>query len=280
MRFGLDTPTTGAYADPRALATLAAEAEAAGWDGFFVWDILFGGEAEPVADPWVAMTAVALATTRIRVGTLATPLARRRPWLVARAAATLDHLSAGRVTLIAGLGHNPRDFSAFGEDDAPGARARALDESLDVLGGLLSGQPYSHQGQHYTLDDVTLLPTPIQSPRIPLWLAGGWPIEAPFRRAARWDGALAKSWNQAKREPLTADEFRACVEFTLARRAEAGASGPFDMIATGESPYDPDQAGAAIRPFRDAGATWWIEEGLGWSYDEFRARILAGPPRV
>lgn len=279
MRFGLDVPTTGEFADARKLAALAAEAEAAAWDGFFVWDIILGGENEPVADPWVALTAIALATSRMRIGTLATPLARHRPWLVARQVATLDQLSAGRMTVTAGLGHNPRDFAAFGEESAPAARARALEEGLNVLGDLLAGET-AHQGERYTLDSVTLLPEPLQRPRPPIWLAGGWPLQAPFRRAARWDGALVKSWNQATKKPISAEEFGACVAFTLERRREYGIDAPFEMIATGESPHDPSESGGAIRPYRDAGATWWIEEGLGWSRDEFRARILAGPPRV
>jgi alkanesulfonate monooxygenase SsuD/methylene tetrahydromethanopterin reductase-like flavin-dependent oxidoreductase (luciferase family) len=279
MRFGLDVPTTGEFADARKLAALATEAEMAGWDGFFVWDIIFGGGEEPVADPWIALTAIALATSSMRIGTLATPLARHRPWLVARQVATLDQLSAGRMTVTAGLGHNPRDFAAFGEESAPAVRARALDEGLTVLGGLLAGET-TYQGERYSLGGVTLLPPPVQRPRPPIWLAGGWPIQAPFRRAARWDGALVKSWNQATKKPISAGEFGACVAFTLERRREYGMDGPFEMIATGESPSDPDESGAAIRPYRDAGATWWIEEGLGWSWDEFRAHILAGPPRI
>jgi alkanesulfonate monooxygenase SsuD/methylene tetrahydromethanopterin reductase-like flavin-dependent oxidoreductase (luciferase family) len=281
MQFGLDVPTTGEFADVRAQAALAAEAEAAGWDGYFVWDILLGSdEGVPVADPWITLTAVALATTRMRVGTLATPLARHRPWLVARQAATLDQLSAGRVTLTAGLGFNPRDFVTFGEPDAPAIRARALDESLAILTGLLSGGSVTHQGERYTLDGVTLSPTPVQTPRVPLWLVGGWPHEAPFRRAAHWDGVCVKSWSQAKREPLSADDLAACVAFTLTRRAELGIAAPFDICASGESPSDPVEAVAAVRPYHDAGATWWIEEGLGWTLAEFRARILAGPPHM
>lgn len=280
MRYGLDVPTTGEFADPRALATLAAEAETAGWDGFFVWDVLLGSaDGVAVADPWITLAAIALATTRMRIGPLATPLARHRPWLVARQIATLDHLSAGRVTLAAGLGFSPRDFTAFNETDAPATRARALDEGLDVLAGLLRGERFSYQGEHYTVDGVLLSPAPVQA-HVPLWVAGGWPHTAPFRRAARWDGACVKSWNQAQREPLSAEDFRACAAYTQARRAELGATGPFDMIASGESPSDPDVAGAAIRPYRDAGATWWVEEGFGWTYDEFRARVLAGPPRL
>ena len=281
MRFGLDVPTTGEFANPRALAALATEAEAAGWDGFFVWDVLFGSEeGVPVADPWIALSAVALATTRMRIGPLASPLARHRPWLVARQIATLDHLSTGRVTLTAGLGFNPREFIAFGEPDAPATRARALDESLDVVAGLLSGERFSHQGGRYNVDAVTLSPRPIQTPHVPIWVAGGWPHHAPFRRAARWDGVCVKSRHQTKREPLSADDFRACAAYTLERRAELGIEAPFDLIASGESPSEPGAAANAIRPYRDAGATWWVEEGLGWTLDEFRARILAGPPRL
>ncbi len=281
MRFGLDVPATGEFADPRALAALAAEAEAAGWDGFFVWDVLLGrDEGVSVADPWIALTAVALTTSQMRIGPLASPLARHRPWVVARQIATLDHLSGGRVALAAGLGSNPRDFAAFGEPDDPVTRARALDESLDVVAGLLNGERFSYQGERYTVDAVTLSPRPIQEPRVPVWVAGGWPHRAPFRRAARWDGVCVKSWHQTKREPLSAEDFRACAAYTLEQRRELGRTGPFDLIASGESPADPDAAANAIRPYREAGATWWVEEGLGWALDEFRARVLAGPPRL
>jgi alkanesulfonate monooxygenase SsuD/methylene tetrahydromethanopterin reductase-like flavin-dependent oxidoreductase (luciferase family) len=279
MYFGLDMPTTGEFADTRAHALLAAEAEAAGWDGYFVWDILLGREPSvPVADPWITLAAVALATRRMRIGTLATPLARHRPWLVARQIATLDQLSSGRATLAAGLGFNPRDFTAFGEPADPAIRAAALDESLNILAALLAGASVTHQGPHYALDNVTLSPPPLQSPRVPLWLAGGWPHEAPFRRAARWDGACVKSRNQTTGESLSAADFAACAAFTLTRRAELGIAAPFDIIASGESPHDSVQAGDIIRPYRDAGATWWIEEGIGWSFAELRARIQAGPP--
>ncbi|MFI5271971.1 MAG: LLM class flavin-dependent oxidoreductase [Ktedonobacterales bacterium] len=279
MRFGLDVPTTGAFADPRALAQLATDAEAAGWDGFFLWDVLHGGSPaapEPVADPWIALTAITLRTTRLRLGLFVCPLARHRPWLVARRLAILDQLSGGRVTCAVGLGANQRDFSAFGEASAPDVRARKLDEGLAILAGLWTEDAFSFSGQHYSLDAVTLHPRPLQSPRIPLWVAGGWPRRAPFRRAARWDGVCLKSRHTGRHEPLTVDDFRACLAYVQAQRHSAA---PFDIVMSGESPSDPRQADAYVRPFASAGATWWIEEGLGWSFDEFRARILAGPPR-
>ncbi len=279
MRFGLDIPTTGEYADARLLARLAAEAEGAGWEGLFVWDVLRGGQAAPqaVLDPWIALTAIALATRHMRIGTLVTPLARHRPWLVARRLANLDQLSSGRVICAAGLGHLPADFAAFGENAEPVARAEKLDEGLAILAGLWSDEPLSFAGRHYTLHDAHLLPRPVQTPRIPIWAAAGWPHRGPLRRAARWDGLCLKSRRADTRRPLTAGDLRECLAYTLAHRS---ASGPFDVAVSGETEHDPHAAGDAVRPFAEAGATWWLEEGLGWSHDELRARILAGPPRA
>lgn len=276
MKFGLDVPTSDAYADPRQLAQLAAEAEAAGWDGFFIWDVLLG-DNKPVVDPWIALTAIALQTSRLNIGLLALPLARHRPWLVARQLANLDRLSQGRVICIAGLGHSERDFSAFAEESAPVVRAQKLDEALEILNGLWTTDQFSFAGQHYTLDGVTLNPRPLQSPRIPLWLVGGWPNRAPFRRAARWDGACLKSINAQSRKWLSPAEFRACFAYLQSQRT---ASTPFDVIVSGETPHDTQEASAIVQPFAESGATWWIEEGLGWSFEEFRQRINAGPPRL
>ena len=198
MKFGLDVPTTGEYADPRVLAQLASEAEAAGWDGFFLWDVLLGGAdmTTAVIDPWIALTSVALTTTSIRVGALATPLARERPWLVARRIANLDQASGGRVIFVAGLGFREADFTAFGEEGDAKVRAQKLDEGLSVLSGLLTEERFSFAGDHYHVEQVSLHPRPVQSPRPPIWLAAGWPRKAPIRRAARWDGVCLKSYHQ------------------------------------------------------------------------------------
>lgn len=278
MRFGLDVPTTGEYADARLLAQLAAEAEDAGWDGFFVWDVLRGGSVtQPVIDPWIALTAVTLATRHMRIGTLVTPLARHRPWLVARRLANLDQLSGGRMVCTAGLGYLPADFAAFGDDAESTVRAEKLDEGLAILAGLWSGEPFSFSGRHYSLREAQLLPRPVQTPRIPLWIAAGWPHHAPLCRAARWDGLCLKSRRADTHRPLTPDDVRECLAYTLGHRT---AGVPFEVVVSGETEHDPGVADHVVRPFAEAGATWWLEEGLGWSYDEFRARILAGPPRV
>jgi alkanesulfonate monooxygenase SsuD/methylene tetrahydromethanopterin reductase-like flavin-dependent oxidoreductase (luciferase family) len=283
MRFGLDVPTTGEYADPALLAELAAMAEQAGWDGFFLWDVLFpatqpDGTSVAATDPWVALAAVAARTTRLRLGTMVTPLARQRPWLVARAAVALDHLSNGRFVLSVGAGHSPRDFTPFGEDFDLRTRAARLDEALEVIAGLWSGAPFGYAGAHYHIEDVTLLPRPLQAPRIPIWLAGGWPHRAPFRRAARWDGALLKPINSSTYEVLTPDEVRAVAAFI---REERASDVPFDLLMSEETPGNPRQAADIMRPYAEAGATWWIEHPYGRpTLAAFRERILAGPPHM
>jgi alkanesulfonate monooxygenase SsuD/methylene tetrahydromethanopterin reductase-like flavin-dependent oxidoreductase (luciferase family) len=274
MKFGLDVPTTGAYADVRIQAQLAKEAEAAGWDGFFVWDVLLGNKA--VIDPWIALTAIALSTSSIKIGLLALPLARHRPWLTALRLANLDQLSGGRVICIAGLGHSERDFAAFGEASAPELRARQLDEGLEVLAGLWAEDLYSFTGEHYTVSQVTLPAKPVQSPRIPLWVVGGWPRRAPFRRAARWDGVCLKAIHHETGEWLTLEEFQAALSYVQAHRT---LTAPFEVVMSGETPLDPDRGREMVHPFQEAGATWWVEGGYGFTLDEFRERIRSGPPR-
>lgn len=279
MRFGLDMPTTGEFADARALAELAADAESAGWDGFFVWDTLAIGREppQPALDPWIALTAIALRTQRIRIGPTVLALARHRPWLAARRLANLDQLSGGRLICAVGLGFAERDFTGFGEEWAAAARARKLDEGLAVMDGLWRGEPFTFAGRDYTLDGVTLVPRPLQTPRLPLWVAGGWPRRGPFQRAARWDGALVKSVHADTRRWLSPDDFRECVAYIHEQRGEQ--TGAFDIVASGETPDDPTEARDKMAALEAAGATWWMEEGLGWSLDEMRQRIRNGPAR-
>jgi len=240
---------------------------------------VLGNQETPTAviDPWIALTAISLRTTRLKIGPIVTPLPRHRPWLVARQLANLDHLSAGRVICTVGLGYQAQDFTRFGEAGEPNLRARQLDEGLDILTGLWAADHFSFSGKYYTLTDVTLYPKPVQSPRIPVWVAGGWPRRGPFRRAARWDGMCIKSVHHETRHWLTLDDFRACVAYVQAQRGDAG---PFEIIMSGETPDDRQQAIEKAQSFEAAGATWWVEEGLGWSVDEFRGRIRAGPPRT
>lgn len=275
MKFGLDVPTMSAYADARVQAQLALEAEAAGWDGFFLWDVLLGSEA--IIDPWIALTAIALQTSHIKIGLLALPLPRHRPWLVARQLANLDQLSAGRLICIAGLGDTESVFTDFGEEGSAQVRAKKLDEGLSILAGLWENEQFSFEGEYYTLKDVTLHPRPVQSPRIPLWAVGGWPNRAPFRRAARWDGVCLKGIHLETGEVYTLEEFRECVAYL---RAHRNSDASFEIAMSGETPLDQEMGREMVRPFQEAGATWWIEGGYGLSFDAFRERIRCGPPRL
>ena len=186
------------------LLELAQAAEASGWDGFFIWDTMLGdaGTAIDVVDPWVMLGAIAVKTQRVRLGALMTPMARRRPWKVARETATLDRLSNGRLVFGAGLG-GPRDveFDVFGEEGDDRVRAERLDSGLDLLRDLWSGAPTTIPGAAPGLTVPGFRPTPVQTPRPPVWIAGWWPRKAPFRRAARWDGVFPQLVGETRRRP-------------------------------------------------------------------------------
>ena len=190
-RRGLFVAPFDALADPRIVGDLAAEAEAAGWDGFFVWDhLLYGDRVAAIADPWTCCAAIAMRTERLVFGPMVTPLPRRRPQVLARQAASLAVLSGGRFVLGLGLGDDwVGEFSAFGDEADPKVRGRMLDEGLAVLTGLLSGETVDHEGEHHAARDVRFLP----APRVPVWLAGRYGNRAPLRRAASYDGRIAAS---------------------------------------------------------------------------------------
>jgi alkanesulfonate monooxygenase SsuD/methylene tetrahydromethanopterin reductase-like flavin-dependent oxidoreductase (luciferase family) len=259
VKFGLDVGTAGRFSDARLLAGLAADAEAAGWDGFFIWDILLGGSQaapEPVVDPWVALTAIALATSRIRFG------------------ASLDRLSGGRIILGAGLGYREDEFAAIGEDAAAAVRAGKLDEGLALIDQLWRGQPVTFTGQHYRFGPAAILPAPCQQPRVPIWTAAGWPRRRPLRRAARWDGTYLMTVNQETRELLRPDEVAAVRDYLTGLRGDAG---PFDIAINGDISGAGQPVDALVR-YEQAGATWWVELCSDTPEQE-RDRIRQGPPR-
>src|SRR5215469_2258870 len=177
MRFAINVPNFGEFGEARTLIDLARAAEDHGWDGFFIWDHIYtfdeksGGEL-PMADPFTTLAAIATETKRIRIGALVTPLPRRRPWKLAREAVTVDRLAGGRLILGAGIGWNAwGEYSRFGEDPSERLHGEMLDEGLAILTGLWTGEPFSFQGKHYTIQQSRFLPCPVQSPRIPIWLA-------------------------------------------------------------------------------------------------------------
>jgi alkanesulfonate monooxygenase SsuD/methylene tetrahydromethanopterin reductase-like flavin-dependent oxidoreductase (luciferase family) len=278
LRFAVGVPNLGPFANPRGIVDLARAAEAAGWDAFFLWDhMTYRPPWQPIVDPWVVLGAVALSTERMRLGAMVTPLARRRPWKVARESATLDILSGGRLVFGAGLGAPPLEFSSFGEDADRKVRAEKLDEALEIIAGLWSGRPYSFRGTHHTVQDVEFTPVPIQRPRVPVWIGGRWPNRAPFRRAARWDGVFPTIPRSDADRIMTPDILRAVVDYTLSYRTS---DEPFDVIAEGVTPAG--RVGAeVVEPFEAAGLTWWIEvpSSPREPAEILRRRVEEGPPR-
>jgi alkanesulfonate monooxygenase SsuD/methylene tetrahydromethanopterin reductase-like flavin-dependent oxidoreductase (luciferase family) len=277
MRYGFIVPK----GDPRTVARLAREAEEAGWDGVFYWDGICVGEMETY-DPWVVMAAIAMETVRVRLGAILTPPARRRPWKLARETMTLDHLSDGRLVLPVGLGAlDDGGFSKVGEPTDRKIRAQLLDEGLEILTGLWSGEPFSYEGEHYRLGEMTFLPPPVQRPRIPIWVVGAWPSKKSMNRALRYDGLLAAKVSGTAAQPgVTPEDIRAMKEYVEENKYTGEV---FDIVWEGETPGDdPERAVSTVRPFAEAGITWWIE--AMWSPpnepEDLRRRLLQGPPRV
>lgn len=293
MRFAVDIPPFGPFADVRLLADLAHEAEEAGWDGFFLWDHLVW-DRFPIADTWVALTAIAMKTNTIRFGPMVTPLPRRRPTKVARETATLDQLSNGRLILGVGIGGGEAEWDNFDEETDLKARAAMLDESLDVLTGLWSGEPFSYHGAHYTVrgegeqGTVTFQPVPVQRPRIPIWVAGVWPRKAPFRRAARWDGVVPLRTDTLFSDMMTPEQVAEIVAYIRQQRT---GDAPFDVSHWGITTGDDMARDAALAQVYDAaGVTWWRENlspwRFGWDWrgdfpiEATRERIRRGPPKL
>lgn len=230
--------------EPALVAELAARAERRGWDGFFVWDhVAYSEPVRALADPWITLAAVAVATRRVTIGPLVTPLPRRRPHQLARETVTLDRLSEGRLVLGVGLGSEVTgefDPERFGEEGDPRARARLLDEGLERLRAYWDGE---------------FEPRPVQRPRIPVWVAARWPHRRPLRRAARWDGLF----------PIDLPGPEALAELAAEIRALRGPDqdGTFDLAA--ERPPGTDPA-----PWEAAGATWCL---TGFGKQPTRAEV-------
>ena len=286
IRCAISVPIYGEYSNPALMVELACEAEIAGWDAFFLWDaILFmEGFNRPIGDPWIMLAAIASRTKRIRLGPMVTPVARRRPWKLARETATLDNLSEGRLILGVGLGY-PQDaeFEHFGEEGDAKIRAGKLDEGLEILVGLWSGTPFEYHGRHFHIRETVFLPRPTQKPRIPIWVGGYWPNKAPFRRAARWDGIFPGRLTLERRQTWTpnmipTDQLRSIREYITAHRTATSA---FDVAIGGySSGTDHEADRELVTAYRDAGATWWIENLHNYrgSFAEMRARLRLGPP--
>jgi alkanesulfonate monooxygenase SsuD/methylene tetrahydromethanopterin reductase-like flavin-dependent oxidoreductase (luciferase family) len=288
MQYALSVAPFGQYGDPNKLVTMARAAEDAGWDGFFLWDhMIFDPSFHPNVDPWVTLGAIAVSTKHIRLGTMVTPLARRRPWKVARETVSLDHLSGGRVVLGVGLGTPAQwDYGFFGEAADDKLHAGMLDEGIDVLRGLWSGARFSYAGDHYQLAEMVFLPRPVQE-RIPIWVGGTYNKRKPMQRAARNDGFFPLNWESY----VTPEHWREIMRYVTSQRQ---ADTPYDWINAGRTPGDnPSQAAEIVQPYADLGVTWWVEDIEPWRYgltymdpltpeafEQMDTRIYQGPPRL
>ncbi len=302
MRFGVTLPNVGYGGDPATLIQLAVDAEEAGWDGVFFWDTPYAVAPDQpppdFADAWVLLSGVAVRTERVRLGTMLTPLAWHRPWLIARQAATLDRLSGGRLTLSVGLGA-PDDAGPWFGGDAFDRRTRAamLDEALAVLDGLWSGEPFAYEGQHFSHREVTFLPRPLQHPRIPIWVVGAWPRDPAMwprrksmRRAIRYEGLLPNVFDSNgefvfEATPEESLDDLSAMSAWVERERPAG-EGPYDIVVERSlADLDDDPASAEAARWEEAGATWWLDDAWQemWAAPDdpepLRRRIRRGPPR-
>jgi alkanesulfonate monooxygenase SsuD/methylene tetrahydromethanopterin reductase-like flavin-dependent oxidoreductase (luciferase family) len=256
MRFGLTLPIFDRMADPLVLAELACAAEAAAWDGVFVWDhVYYRAPVVAATDPWIAIGAMAMRTSTVRLGPMVTPLARRRPQVVARQAVALDRLSRGRVVLGVGLGLDSSggEFSRFGDETDDRRRAEIFDEALRLVVALASGAPVDHDGAHFRASGVRFLPGAVNG-RLPIWVAARWPHRRPLRRAALHDGVFVIDI-EPRELPTVVDD--------IARHRTDAMAG-YDVVVQAPPGVDPE-------PWARAGATWVLT-----TFDPF----AASPERV
>jgi len=255
MKHGLSLPPIGPLSDISDLAALAANAEESGWDGVFLWDHILRPATDPVeiADTWIALTAVAAATKRVILGQMVTPLTRRRPQKLAREAASLDRYSNGRLVLGLGLGVDTGgELSKFGETTDAAIRAERLDEGVELICRFWSGVEVTHHGRHFLADAVTMRPTPLQKPRIPLWFAARGTARRPVRRAARFDGMFPIE--------VDLDGLRSMVEVIVDQR---GSLEGFD-VAVHARMVDDHRDQRQVELLESIGVTWMIH-GVGAS---------------
>jgi alkanesulfonate monooxygenase SsuD/methylene tetrahydromethanopterin reductase-like flavin-dependent oxidoreductase (luciferase family) len=277
MKSAIYVPNFGLGGDARTLADLASLAEQNDWDAMFIWDHLQWPNSEPCVDPWVALTAMAMQTERIAIGPMVTALPRRDIAKLARETISVDRLSAGRLKLGVGLGWQAvPEYKGFGHEQSLRTRAEMLEEGLEVLTALWSGKPVSHAGKHFQIECEPFAP-PIQSPRIPVWIAATWPGDKAFQRAAKWDGAMPISKKALEGQRISPEDFvgiRALLE-------ESGADlANFDITIGGTSQDSGDNETAKI--YANGGATWWVENCMAWmkSRQDLEDRIRRGPPTI
>jgi alkanesulfonate monooxygenase SsuD/methylene tetrahydromethanopterin reductase-like flavin-dependent oxidoreductase (luciferase family) len=276
MRYALCLPNAG-VCDPRTLGELAKRAEDAGWDSLFIEDyIVYQAQPIPTYDPWVCLASIALHTDTIRIGTLVTPASRRRPWKLAAEAVSIDHLSNGRLTLGIGLGDATEPgFTSVGESLEARQRAQLVDESLAILDGLWQARPFSFRGRHFKIDDLTLAPSPIQRPRIPIWIGGGWPNAGLRARLPKWDGSCAYKHPVESGEDMSPSDVAELVEWV---RTVRGSLNGYAVAVGGRARgEDWERERNHIASVHEAGATDWMEWAPPGELEDMR-RIASREP--
>ncbi|KMS67023.1 luciferase family protein [Streptomyces viridochromogenes] len=273
LRFGIYLPPFGPFGDPNVLVELAVRAEAAGWDGVFLWDHVVT-EAMPIADPWTTLAAIAHATENLLLGPTVTPLARRRPWMVARHASTVSRLSQGRLIVGTGVGVDESgDFSSFGEPTELATRSAMLTEGLELMRAMWAGEAIQHGGPHY---QVHLAATEPEPHRIPVWMASSTNNPRVISRAANCDGIFP---NRDDHE-LIPEEI-ADIRQEL-HRSGLPADRPFDIAVRGNaSPAWQEDKTVDLKGLTQAGMTWWLESLIHFDPLNLSMTVVdAGPPRV
>ena len=280
IKYGLGFIQFNELSNPELVVEFAIEAEKAGWDGFFLIDhIYFSREnISSIAETWVLLSAIAARTEKIKIGTCVSPLPRYHPWQFAKMAATLDILSKGRLILGLGLGGPEVEYETFGQKYDLKILAEKMDECLDIIQGLWTGELFSYKGKHYQIDDACLLPKPLQNPRIPLILGGSWPFKKPFIRAAKYDGVLPIHRNFP--QDLNPNELKEILDTVKQNRIN---DDPFEVMMFGSGFFVPDKRLEIMKPYIDLGITWWLEHVntlMQPSVEKMKDLVKKGPPRI
>ncbi len=286
-------PAIFEYSEPENLLDLAKITEAAGWDGFFICDhLLLDPEGMlALADPSIMLGAIAAVTKKVIIGSMVTPVSRRRPWKLAKEFASLDQLSNGRVRIGVGLGGLDQEFSNFGEDPNKKVLAKKADEGLAIMEQLHTGEVVNYDGEFYQIKGARILPRPVQQPRIPVWVAAMLPFKAGQRRAANWDGIMPHVMPDLDESQdisgldmrvimsPSPEQVREVIEFTSALR---DSDEPFDVVVSGISyGLDKNEAHGRLQSYQDVGTTWWLEWldcGKPGTLEQVREQLQAGPP--
>jgi alkanesulfonate monooxygenase SsuD/methylene tetrahydromethanopterin reductase-like flavin-dependent oxidoreductase (luciferase family) len=260
--------------NPKKILEYAILAEKSGWDGFFIWDSL----SMYCVDPWITLAAIAVKTEKIKMGVMVTPVARRRPWKLAKEIISLDNLSNGRVIFGAGLGDDVV-FKPYGEGEDKKHRAEKLDEGLVILDQLLKGEKVNFQGKYFNLTDIQY-ESSVQKPRVPIWIGGLWPNKGPFKRAAKWDGMMPHTVRSVKRgERLEINEIKEIMKYIADHRKDSIDN--FEMVMLSYLPKEKELALELVKSYYEVGVKWWVESVLEWeaeTLEDVKERIISGPP--